>query len=150
MEDNKNMFPIIGVDGYISAGKQYDIDIHLPEDNRSVIYGVIRDCYDEYVSDAVIKLIEVEKNGKETKRKPVSHTFTDKQGQFVFGPLCANKLYEIEIWANKVKHHKMCASCQHHGKCLKGIDIDCDTDKQIFTRDETTHGAWSLRKIIKY
>ncbi|MBR2704713.1 MAG: carboxypeptidase regulatory-like domain-containing protein [Clostridia bacterium] len=127
MELEKDMCPIMPithVDGFISSGKQYDIDIHLPEDNRSVIYGVIKDCYDEPVADAVVKLIELERNGKETERKPVTHTFTDKQGQFVFGPLCANKFYEIEIWANKVKHKKISTTCEHHGKCLKGEELD--------------------------
>ena len=131
MEYDKNSCPVVGIDGFISAGKQYDIDIHLPEDNRSVIYGVIKDCYDEPVSDAVVKLIEVEKDGKKEERKPVTHTFTDKEGQFVFGPLCANKFYEIEIWANKVKHNKICTTCQHHGKCLKGEKLDCKKDNYI-------------------
>ena len=128
MEYDKNMCPVVGVNGFISAGKQYDIDIHLPEDNRSVIYGVIKDCYDEPVADAVVKLIELEKDGKKIERKPVTHTITDKQGQFVFGPLCANKFYEIEIWANKVKHNKICTTCQHHGKCLKGEDLNCKNE----------------------
>ena len=126
--DKNNMCPVVGVNGFISAGKQYDIDIHLPEDNRSVIYGVIKDCYDEPVADAVVKLIELEKDGKKIERKPVTHTITDKQGQFVFGPLCANKFYEIEIWANKVKHNKICTTCHHHGKCLKGEDLNCKNE----------------------
>ena len=129
MEYNKDMCPVIGVDGFVSAGKQFDVDIHLPEDNRSVIYGVIKDCYDEPVKDAVVKLIEVEREGKGCERKPVTHTFTDKQGQFVFGPLCANKFYEIEIWANKVKHSKLCTTCKHHGKCLKGEKMDCQNNE---------------------
>ena len=104
MEYDKNICPVVGVDGFVSAGKQFDVDIHLPEDNRSVIYGVIKDCYEEPIKDAVVKLIEVDRDCKKTERKPVTHTFTDKYGQFVFGPLCANKFYEIEIWANKVKH----------------------------------------------
>lgn len=126
MEYDKNMCPVVGVDGFISAGKQFDIEINLPEDNRSVIYGVIKDCYDEPVRDAVVKLIEVEKDGKKVERNPVTHTFTDKEGQFVFGPLCANKFYEIEVWANKVKHQKICATCHREGKCLKSIKVDCD------------------------
>lgn len=126
MEYDKNMCPVVGASGFISAGRQYDVEINLPEDNRSVIYGVIKDRYDDPVRDAVVKLIEVDKDGKKEERKPVTHTFTDKEGQFVFGPLCANKFYEIEIWANKVRHHKICATCHHEGKCLKGEKIDCD------------------------
>ena len=120
------MKKIIDVEGVISSGKQFDIDITLPEDNRSVIYGIIKDAYDEPVKDAVVKLIEVEKDCGKEERKPVTHTFTDKNGEFVFGPLCANKFYEVQIWANDVKHRKICTTCHHKGKCLKGVKIDCD------------------------
>lgn len=125
--DKKPMCPIIDIDGVIAAGKQFDLDIILPEDNRNVIYGVVKNCFKEPVCDAVVKLVEVEyKYGKE-ERKPVSHTFTDKDGEFVFGPLCPGKKYAIVIWVDHVKHVKLCAKCFHEGKCLKGIDFDkCD------------------------
>ena len=104
MDYEKNVCPIIKVDGVGAAGKQFDFDITIPEDNRGVIYGVVKDCYQDPIEDAVVKLIEVELNCGKEERKPVSHTFTDKHGQFVFGPLCANRYYEIEIWVNKVQH----------------------------------------------
>ena len=56
----------------------------------------------------------------------VSPNFTDKDGEFVFGPLCPNKSYSIEIWVNRVKHIKICKTCDREGKCLKGIDIRCE------------------------
>ena len=128
MEYDKNICPVVNVDGVIERGKQYDLDITLPEDNRNVIYGIVRDCYKDPVKDAVVKLIEVEcKMGKDI-RKPVSHTFTDNNGEFVFGPLCANRLYEVEIWVNNVKHAKICTECHRHGECLKGVDMDCKKD----------------------
>lgn len=135
MEFEKDKYPIIDVEGVISSGKQYDIDITLPEDNRSVIYGIIKDAYDEPVRDAVVKLIEVDKDCGKVERKPVTHTFTDKDGEFVFGPLCANKYYEVQIWANNIKHKKICTTCPHKGKCLKGVKLDCDK-KEEFTRCE--------------
>ena len=52
MEYDKNMCPVVEVDGLIASGKQFDLDIHLPEDNRNVIYGVIKDCYGDPVCDA--------------------------------------------------------------------------------------------------
>ena len=128
MDMEKKMCPIIDVDGVVAAGKQFDIDITLPEDNRNVIYGIIHDCYGEPIRDAVVKLIEVVKDCEKEERKPVSHTFTDKEGEFVFGPLCPDKFYEIQFWVNRVKHFKMCADCKHEGKCLKGVDLDCDKD----------------------
>lgn len=111
----------IRVDGFIEKGKQFDLEINLPEDNRNVIYGIVKDCFKEPVEDAVIKLIEVSNH----ERKPVSHTFTDKNGEFVFGPLCPDKEYELQIWVDRVKHIKICTDCKHHGKCLKGVKLDC-------------------------
>ena len=125
-EDKNNMCPVVKIDGFAEKGKQFDLDITIPEDNRNVIYGVIRDCYKEPVEDAVVKLIEVDFEHGHKERKPVSHTFTDKDGEFVFGPLCPDKNYEVQIWVNKVKHVKVCAECGRHGKCLKGVKLDCD------------------------
>ena len=122
MDFDKKMCPIVNVEGAFDNGKQFDIEINLPEDNRSVIYGLIKDCYDDPVKDAVVKLIEVCGN----ERKPVTHTFTNKDGIFVFGPLCPDKSYEVAIWANRVKHYKICSRVKHEGKCLKGEDLCCE------------------------
>jgi len=121
MDFEKEMNPIVKVDGFIEKGKQFDLEINLPEDRRNVVFGVIKDCFKEPVEDAVVKLIEVDNY----ERKPVSHTFTNKDGEFVFGPLCPDKTYEILFWVNKVKHIKICKECQHQGKCLKGVHLEC-------------------------
>ena len=59
MDYDKNICPIINVEGVIENGKQYDIEINLPEDNRNVIFGIVKDCYKDPVQNAVVKLIEV-------------------------------------------------------------------------------------------
>ena len=109
----------------MATGKQFDLDITLPEDNRSVIYGVVKDCCQEPIRDAVVKLVEVVCECGKEERRPVSHTFTDKEGEFVFGPLCPNRFYEIEIWVDRVKHCKICTKAERDGKCLKGVKLDC-------------------------
>lgn len=127
MDFEKPCCPIVDIDGAIACGKQFDLDINLPCDDRNVIYGVIRDCYKEPVKDAVVKLIEVVCECGKEERRPVSHTFTDEEGEFVFGPLCPDKKYEINFWVDQVKHIKVCAKCGHEGKCLKGVKTDkCD------------------------
>ncbi len=128
MELDKDLYPVVKIDGFAEKGKQFDLDITIPEDNRNVIYGVIKDCYKDPVEDAVVKLIEVSFDHGKKERKPVSHTFTDKDGEFVFGPLCPDKSYEVQIWVNEVKHVKLCAECNKHGRCLKGVKLD-DCDK---------------------
>ncbi len=88
MECEKNMCPVIKLDGVLATGKQFDLDITLPEDNRSVIYGVcVSDSCHNPVCDAVVKLVEVVNDCGKEERRPVSHTFTDEHGEFVFGPL---------------------------------------------------------------
>ncbi len=116
----------IEITGVIENGKQYDLDVKLPEDDRDVIFGIIKNQYGDPISDAVVKLIEVTKDIFGKERRPVSHTFTDKNGQFVFGPLCPHKKYAVEIWVNRVEHIKICEVCNRKGKCLKGVDLDCD------------------------
>lgn len=65
-------------------------------------------------------------HGKE-ERRPIGHTFTDKEGEFVFGPLCPGKEYAIQLWVNDTKKIKICAKCHHEGTCLKGDKCDkCD------------------------
>ena len=61
----------IKVDGFVEKGTQFDIEINLPQDNRDVIFGVIKDCYKEPVEDAVVKLIEVSHECGKEERKPV-------------------------------------------------------------------------------
>lgn len=135
MEYDKNICPVVNVDGVIAGGKEFDLDITIPKDNRNVIYGIVKNSYKEPVEDAVVKLIEVVKEHGKEERKPVSHTFTDKEGEFVFGPLCPDKVYEIQIWVDNVKHAKICANCKRDGSCLKGTDmgnckrgLDCSDD----------------------
>lgn len=117
--DKKN---IVDIEGFVESGKQFDLEIKVDEDRRNVIYGVVKDSYDEPIKDAVVKLIEVTKKD----RKPVSHTFTNKCGEFLFGPLCPDKRYAITIWVNKVEHIKICKNAKKEGSCLKGVDLNCD------------------------
>ena len=127
MDDKRPYCPKIDIDGFIEKGKQFDLDIILPEDNRNVIYGVVKNCFKEPVEDAVIKLVEIVYEYGKKERLPVTHTFTDKHGEFVFGPLCPDKEYAIEIFVNDVKHIKICAKGSHETKCLKGKKMDkCD------------------------
>ena len=48
---------IVDVDGVIEKGKQFDLDLRLPEDDRNVVYGIIRDCNGDPVCDAVVKIV---------------------------------------------------------------------------------------------
>lgn len=118
---------IIDFNGVITNGKQFDIEVKIPEDSRNVVFGIVKDSCGEPISNAVVKLIEVEKKLGKYERKPVSHTFTNEDGEFVFGPLCPDRHYSIDLWVNKVKHVKICHVARHKGECLKGEKIKCDS-----------------------
>lgn len=67
--------------------------------------------------------------------------FTDEEGEFVFGPLCPDRHYAIQIWANTTKKIKICSKCHHEGKCLKGdkhekCDCFIDDKKPCHKEDE--------------
>lgn len=97
MEDKKPFCPVLDVDGVISGGKQFDLDITLPEDNRDVIYGVIKNCFKEPVCDAVVKLTEIVYNcGKEKRRLLVILSQTKKENLFlVLFALIENMLFKF-------------------------------------------------------
>ena len=126
--------PCFDVNGLISNGKQFDLDITLPEDSRDVIFGTIKNVFKEPIKDTVVKLIEID-FGRDGRRKriPVSHTFTDEHGEFVFGPLCPGKKYAIDIWVSDVRHYNMEFKGHHEGKCLKGLPCEkceCKIDRK--------------------
>lgn len=134
-EEKKRICPDIDIDGVISKGKQYDLDITLPDDNRDVIYGTVKDTFKDPVKNAVIKLVEVCFEHGKKELKPVGHTFTDDEGEFVFGPLCPDRKYSIQIWVNDTKKIKICAKCHHEATCLKGEHHECD----CFIPDKEPH-----------
>ena len=134
-EENEKKMDI-DVDGFVENGKQFDIEIRGVKDNRNVIFGVIKDEYGDPIEDAVVKLIEVDRMMGKNERKPVSHTFTDEEGEFVFGPLCPNRNYEIQFWANRVKHVKICKHAKpRKQKCLKGEKLECKNEGLLMPKE---------------
>jgi hypothetical protein len=101
--------------------EQIEAIVKVPEEKRSVIHGVVKDWKGNVVKDAVVKLFEVTGNAKSPVLKPVTHTFTDECGQFIFGPLCPNKKYTVKVWFNDVKIRDLVIAPDcHDGKCLQG------------------------------
>ncbi len=110
--------------------EQIDAVIKVCKENRSVFYGVVLDECDEPIEDAVVKLLEINEEGcLESKY----HTFTDEDGEFLFGPLNPGVEYVIKVWIKHEKSRMMiihedcddthrehddgkCEDTQHHGK----------------------------------
>lgn len=83
--------------------EQIDAIIKVPEEKRSLIHGVVKDHKNKVIKDAVVKLFEVVNPHDPCALKPLTHTFTDECGQFMFGPLAPCKPYVIKVWINNVK-----------------------------------------------
>lgn len=79
--------------------EQIEAIVKVPKEPRSMIHGVVKDHCNKPVKDAVVKLFKAE-NPK--CMEPITHTFTDEHGQFMFGPLCAHVKYVIKVWINHV------------------------------------------------
>lgn len=84
MDAKKPFCPVLDVDGVIAGGKQFDLDITLPEDNRDVIYGVIKNCFKEPVRNAVVKLTEIVYDCGKEERRPIGHTLFDRTLSTIF------------------------------------------------------------------
>lgn len=87
--------------------EQIDAIIKVPKEPRSVIHGVVLDEYNKPAKDAVVQLFKMKKHDDPKCLEPITHTFTDDCGQFLFGPLCPHVKYVIKVWINHVKTREL-------------------------------------------
>lgn len=101
--------------------EQIDAIARLPRENRSCIFGTVLDEFNQPVVDAVVKLLEVVE-GK-CYPLPITHTFTDENGQFLLGPLCPNRTYMLKIFSDNVNIVRKVLKLKcHKGSCLSAVD----------------------------
>lgn len=129
--------------------EQIEAEIIIPEETRAVIHGIVKDQKGKTIKDAVVKLFEVVNPCDPKSVKPITHTFTDDCGEFLFGPLCADKQYTIKVWYNAITihhiviepddddyssclhyHHKTECDDKHYDKDVDVDDIDEDEDEE--------------------
>ncbi|MBE6062280.1 MAG: carboxypeptidase regulatory-like domain-containing protein [Clostridium butyricum] len=102
--------------------EQIDTVIKIGKEKRSVIYGTVVDENNDPVADAVVKLLQVCTKGI----VPLTHTFTDRYGQFLLGPLCPNQRYMLKIYKDNICiRYEEVKSASYDGKC---IGNKCNTD----------------------
>ena len=82
------------------CNEQIEAVIRLPEEKRSVIFGTVLDSSGNPVVDAVVKLLQVVEGLKYPY--PLTHTFTDDNGQFLLGPLCPDTKYMLKIYKDNI------------------------------------------------
>lgn len=108
--------------------EQIDAVIRISKEKRSVLYGRVVDECGRAVEDAVVKLLKVDqKNGR---IEPLTHTFTDKFGQFLLGPLCPCQKYIIKVYKDNVlkSYEPLSEGCYDSNWCI-GQDNRRDRDR---------------------
>lgn len=105
--------------------EQIDAVIRISKEKRSVLYGRVVDECGRPVSDAVVKLLKVDE--KCGKIEPLTHTFTDRFGQFLLGPLCPCQKYILKVYKDNVlrSYESLNESCNDSNWCI-GRDRRCD------------------------
>ncbi len=118
----------------VAPNQQLDAVFKIPQDNRGVIHGQVIDECNKPIEDAVVKLFEFDnkwdgkwdcKKPECQKMHPLTHAFTDECGQFLFGPLCADKHYFIKIWVNDVCVAKDFVEFKRDCDCIKSAHCEC-------------------------
>ncbi|HEX9061047.1 MAG TPA: carboxypeptidase regulatory-like domain-containing protein [Clostridia bacterium] len=125
--------------------EQIETVIKIPEERRSIIHGIVKDCHNKIVRDAIVKLYEVSLHD-EHHLKPLTHVFTDECGQFAFGPLWAGKHYVIKVWINNVKIRELIIrpdedDCTYHKKFCKKPSKPCEKHDE-YEEDSNIHGQY--------
>ena len=109
--------------------QQIEAVIKLPEEKRAVIQGTVIDCKGNPVADAVVKLFQI---GEGCKLPcPLTHTFTDDNGQFLLGPLCPNTTYMLKIFSDNTQIVQKCLKVNcYKGSCLNVNTVSNDSNNQ--------------------
>lgn len=116
--------------------EQIEAIVRIPEEKRSVIHGVVKDWRNKVVKDAVVKLFEVVGSGGPNALKPLTHTFTDEYGQFLFGPLCAYKKYVIKVWFDDVRIRELVITPDNEDDCDDDNYYEDDCDNKYGNKKE--------------
>jgi len=73
--------------------------VTLPEEPRSILHGTVYDAEGHRVKDAVVRLFL----STDDKLTPAGDTFTDADGEFVFGPVLSEKRYIVKVYTHDIK-----------------------------------------------
>lgn len=91
------------VDTKLSENEEKELCIFLQPERRSAIHGVVKFPNNVPVKDAVVKLF-IKKCSNPCELIPVTFTFTDECGQFLFG-VEPNINYVIKVFYYKPENH---------------------------------------------
>lgn len=72
--------------------------VTVPKEQRTIVHGTVYDIDSARVPDAVVRLFVC--CGDELE--PAGDTFTDADGEFVFGPVASDKSYVVKVYVSGV------------------------------------------------
>jgi hypothetical protein len=125
----------------IKPCEEKDICIVLAKETRAVIHGVVKLHNGMPAHGAVVKLFK-KKCDDPCDLEPVTFTFTDCCGQFMFGVTpCKDFVFVIKVFFFIPEKHEECKEFD----CSKDCDKDCDNDRDCHKdRDcDKRHGKYS-------
>ncbi len=135
-------YKLTGFEFVTGENEQIDATIKVPKEPRSMLHGVVMDCSNKVIKDAVVKLFKVRGAHHSCRLKPITHAFTDRDGQFMFGPLAANCKYVIKVWVNHVNIKELIIQPDdcNKDKCKKDR---CHIHSEVNNKD----GIWDKNEI---
>lgn len=103
------------------CNQQINAIARIEREDRSAILGTVLDECGRPVMDAVVILLKITPNCPVPE--PITHTFTDRFGQFCFGPLCPDTTYMLKIFKDDVNVENLSLVCNCQvGSCLGAND----------------------------
>ena len=99
------------------CNQQINAVAKIENEDRCAVLGTVVNNGGRAIADAVVVLLKV--NDRCSIPTPITHTFTDRYGQFAFGPLCPNSTYMLKIYKDdiNVENINLICNCQV-GSCL--------------------------------
>lgn len=127
----------------ITPGENEQIQtvVNLPKENRSILYGIVKDHNCQIVKDAVVRLFEQQNPQDENSLDPISYTFTDRSGQFVFGPLIASRHYVVKVSVNHVKIREAVIYSDINNVDISNVTNSSSVNSKIQDSSDEENGA---------
>lgn len=123
--------------------EEIEANIIVPKETKSIIHGVVRYPDGKVIKDAIVRLFEVNYDNKQSL-KSVSNSFTDEEGEFLFGTLCAEKHYVIKVWVNSNKIKEISITPD---EIFNGKDVEIEGKQKYENRakrDGYKHGFYYI------
>lgn len=79
-----------------AANERIETVVHIHPDRRPALLGTVLDARHRPVEDALVAVYR--SGGAEAPDTPVGSLYTDELGQFAFGPLEPDQLYQVRVF----------------------------------------------------